>query len=53
MFLGNISKEFSVENMKKTGLNGYTGLYGYLMDMILVLIIILLIQVILSISINI
>ena len=28
--LGNISKEFSVDNMKKTGLNGY--IYGFSAD---------------------
>ena len=28
--LGNISKDFSVDNMKKTGLNGY--IYGFSVD---------------------
>ena len=30
LFLGNISKDFSVDNMKKTGLNGYV--YDFSVD---------------------
>ena len=30
LFLGNISKDFSVDNMKKTGLNGY--IYDFSVD---------------------
>ena len=31
--LGNISKDFSVDNMKKTGLNGYV--YGFSVDYVI------------------